>query len=162
NWVLWGPTPFSFFPISAIFAAFWATATIIMCASKFLVELKRPKRNAPAKERMKAFADALDELRSHFLALSFVLVTSTLATIAYLRPPIGFLDESHRVAFKAISDAIGLAWGVTFSLTLLSLCVYPFVLLRGRFRALDSDADLLKDPNLDLWLRENRVALQVP
>lgn len=157
-----GPTCFSFFPVSAIAAAFWATSTIIMCASKFLVELKRPRREDNPKKRIAAFCDALEELRSHFMALSLVLVTSTLATIAYLRTPLGLLCEAERPEFKATSDAIGLVWGVTFSLTLLALCIYPFILLRRCFRALSTEADLTEDPVLSPWVRENRAVLQVP
>jgi hypothetical protein len=162
GYTVWAPTLFSFFPVSAIAAAFWATSTIIMCASKFLVELKRPKRTADPKKRIAAFCDALEELRSHFMALSLVLVTSTLATIAYLRTPLGLLSEAERLGFKATADAIGLVWGVTFSLTLLALCIYPFSVLRRCLSTLGTEADLTQDTVLSQWVRENRAVLQVP
>jgi hypothetical protein len=162
-YTVWAPTTFSFFPVSAIAAAFWATSTIIMCASKFLVELKRPKKRiADPQKRIAAFCDALEELRSHFMALSLVLVTSTLATIAYLRTPLGLLSEAERSGFKATADAIGLVWGVMFSLTLLALCIYPFSVLRRCFSSLGTEADLTKDTVLSQWVRENRTVLQVP
>ena len=162
RYTAWTPTLFSLFPVSAIAAAFWATSTIIMCASKFLVELKRPRRNADPRKRIAAFCDALEQLRSHFMALSLVLVTSTLATIAYLRTPLGLLCEEERATFKTTADAIGLVWGVTFSLTLLALCIYPFIVLRRCFRTLDTEAVRTKDAVLDEWVRQNRTVLQVP
>jgi hypothetical protein len=166
------PTTFSLLPIVSIGAAFWATATIIMCASKTMVELKRaedkaetdPKAYADTRLRARivAFSDALETLRSHALALSFVLVTSTLATVAYLRIPLGFLADADRRGFKAVSDSVGLVWGVTFSLTLLALCVYPFNRLRAHFSKVASNAHVTHSKVLDQWLIENRVLLQVP
>jgi len=156
------PTIFSSFPIISIGAAFWATATIILCATKSLADLQRTDDDAEPNGRIAAFSDALEILRSHVLALSFVLVTSTLATIAYLRTPLGLLADADRRGFKAVSDAVGLVWGVTFSLTLLALCVYPFIRLRAHLSTLGRDAILTGSETLDQWLRENRVLLQVP
>jgi hypothetical protein len=156
------PTIFSFFPIVGIAAAFWATSTIILCASKFLVEFERVDDGDEPNDRIAAFTDALEALRSHFLALSLVLVTSTLGTIAFLRIPLGLLSVAERHSFKVTSDAVGLVWGVTFSLTLLALCVYPFSVLRKHFDSLSKYAHDTNGEVLGRWLRKNRVLLQVP
>ncbi|HXH41496.1 MAG TPA: hypothetical protein VNN08_22905 [Thermoanaerobaculia bacterium] len=169
------PTFFSLLPIVSIAAAFWATATIVLCASKSLAELGRrtsPLRSpsdrsrqaddAEVNARIAAFSGTLEVLRSHALALSLVLVTSTLATVAYLRAPVGFLAAADRRSFKAVSDAIGLVWGVTFSLTLLALCIYPFIQLRERFSAFGEEARGSRSEILGQWLKENRVLMQVP
>lgn len=153
------PTIFALFPIIGIGAAFWATSTIVLCASKFLVEFQRVDDGAEPHDRIAAFTDALEALRSHFLALSLVLVTSTLGTIAYVRIPLGFLGVAERRSFKAISDAVGLVGGVMFSLMLLALCVYPFSVLRERF---DTLSRVTKGEVLGRWVRKNRVLLQVP
>jgi hypothetical protein len=167
-----GGTEFALFPIVSIGAAFWATATIIMCASRTLVELKRaedkakadPKADADTRlnARLTALSDAVETLRSHALALSLVLVTSTLGTVAYLRIPLGLLADVERSSFKTISDAVGLVWGVTFSLTLLALCVYPFIRLRAHFSKARNQAHVTHSGVVDQWLKENRALLHVP
>lgn len=166
------PTEFSLFPIVSIGAAVWATTTIIMCTSKTLVALERVEANAETDAttdastkltvRLAAFSDVLETLRSHMLALSLVLVTSTFGTVAYLRTPLGLLADTDRDDFKAISDALGLVWGVTFSLTLLALCVRPFSQLRAHFDKVGKDAHVMHSEVLDQWLKENRALLQVP
>lgn len=159
---LWRPTWFSFFVVSGIAVALWATTTIVLCVSKFLAEFQRPDSDARPSDRIAVFTDALEALRSHFLALSLVLVTSTLGTIAYLRIPLGLLGADERRNFKLVSDAIGLIWGVTFSLTLLFLCIYPFIVLRKRFNALERDSHGSKGESLRRWLRKNQDLLHVP
>jgi hypothetical protein len=155
------PTFFSLLPIISIAAAFWATVTIVLCASKSLAELGQAD-DGDLNMRIAAFSDTLEALRSHALALSLVLVTSTLATVAYLRAPVGLLATVDRHSFKAVSDAVGLVWGVTFSLTLLALCIYPFIRLHERFSAFGEDVRITHSEVLGQWLKENRVLLQVP
>jgi hypothetical protein len=156
------PTRFSVLPIVAVGAALWAMSTIILCASKFLVEFQRFDDSVDSQDRIAAFTDAMEALRSHFLALSLVLVTSTFATIAFFRIPLGFLNGSERHDFQTITDAVGLVWGVTFSLTLIALCAYPFTVLREQFEALQKNAHATKNDGLRRWLRKHRVLLQVP
>lgn len=156
------PTTFALFPLSAIAAAFWSAATIILCASRFLVEFERTDP-ATLEERIHAYNVAMEELRSHFTALGVVLVTSTVTTVAYLRTPLGFIAEAERVAFRSATDAVGLIWGGTFSLILLAICIYPFRILRERFDVLAKDADGINHGEiLAAWVRENRIVLQVP
>ncbi|MGN6183253.1 MAG: hypothetical protein ACTHQM_06310 [Thermoanaerobaculia bacterium] len=147
-------TPFSFFPMVAIVAAFFATAAIILCASDCLTTFTGP-HTGRSHDRISELTLALEQLRSHLLALSLVLVTSTLATIAYLRTPIGLLDATARGSFKAMSDAVGLVWGITFSLTLLALCVYPYVVLRKCFDGVATGNAGEKQP-LVQWFRKQR------
>ncbi len=152
------PTIFSLFPIVAIASAVWATATIILCASKFLIEFQRPDDDAEPSIRIEALKDALAELRSHFMALSFILATSTLATISYLRTPLGLLDGTDHQLFKAITDAVGLVWGVALSLTLLALCVYPVRVLRDNLDALSRESHIT---GRGQWFRDNQALLKV-
>ncbi|HKS23469.1 MAG TPA: hypothetical protein VJZ76_11760 [Thermoanaerobaculia bacterium] len=158
------PTSFSFLPIVAVAAALWAMATVILCCSRFLAAFQQSDGDSDTSsgDRVAAFSDAMEALRSHFLALSLVLVTSTLATIAFFRTPLGLLGSSERRDYQNISDAMGLVWGVTFSLTLIALCVYPFVVLRRRFDSLDRDAQDTKNAALGRWIRKHRTLLQVP
>lgn len=156
-------TVFSIFPVTAIAAAFWAAITIILCASKFLVEFERTDPGLGMDDRVAAFNEAMDELRSHFTALSLVLITSTLTTVAYLRTPLGLLSAVERHSFKTLTDAVGLAWGMTFSLILLALCLYPFGMLRECFDRLSREAQGINHGEvLAGWVRMNRVVLQVP
>jgi hypothetical protein len=156
------PTVFSFFPVGAIATAFWATATLILGASKSLVEFQRARQSKDAKKQTAAFTEVLEALRSQFMALSLVLVTSTLATIAYLRTPLGLLGSAERTGFKTVTDAVGLVWGVTFSLTVLAVCIHPFMVLRQHFVDLGKDADATDNELLGRWLRKNHAFLQVP
>lgn len=158
------PTIFSLFPIISVGAAFWATATIVLCASRSLGDFHEINNILDAKvtARMTAFSETLEALRSQVLALSLVLVTSTLGTVAYLRTPLGLLADADRHSFKTVSDAIGLMWGVTFSLTLLALCFYPFIRLRVHLKAFDQEAVLTHSEALRQWLKENRALMQVP
>jgi hypothetical protein len=158
------PTSFSVLPMSAIAAALWAMATVILCCSRFLAAFQRSEgdSNTSQEDRVVAFGEAMEALRTHFLALSIVLVTSTLATIAFFRTPLGLLPTSERVEYQATSDAMGLVWGATFSLTLVALCVYPFCVLRSRFEILERDAQDAKNEPLVKWIRKHRALLQVP
>lgn len=158
------PTAFSVLPMTAVGAALWAMATVILCCSKFLVAFQRPNGDSdPSQEdRVAAFGDAMEALRAHFLALSLVLMTSTLATIAFFRIPLGFLGVSERIEYQAVSNAMGLVWGATFSLTLIALCVYPFCVLRRRFEVLERDARDGQNDSLGKWIRKHRALLQVP
>jgi hypothetical protein len=162
HYTIFVPTIFSFFPVAGVGAALWAMSTIILCASKFLVESQRSDDDGDPNDRIMAFSDAIEALRSHLLALSLVLVTSTLATIAFFRIPLGFFGPGTRESFRAITDATGLVWGITFSLTLAALCVYPFSVLRKQFETLQNDARRTNNEILARWLRKNRAMLQVP
>jgi len=157
----WGPVPFSLFPIAGLAVAFWSTATIILCASKFLVELEDSNDEPDPNDRVEAFSKTLNALRSHFLALSLVLVTSTLGTVAFLRIPLGFLAEGERRNFRTITDAIGLVWGVTFSLTLVALCFVPFNVLRERMDTLHGEARETGSAVLGQWIEKNGGLLEV-
>ena len=157
----WGPVPFSLFPIAGLGVAFWSTATIILCASKFLVELEDSNDEPDPNDRLAAFSKTLDALRSHFLALSLVLVTSTLGTVAFLRIPLGFLAEGERRNFRVIADAIGLVWGVSFSLTLVALCFVPFHVLRERMDTLHREARETGSPVAGQWIEKNGGLLEL-
>jgi hypothetical protein len=158
------PTSFSILPMTAIGAALWAMATVILCCSKSLAAFQRSDQDSDAsqEDRVVAFGDAMEALRAHFLALSLVLVTSTLATIAFFRTPLGILRSVERVQYQAVSNAMGLVWGATFSLTLIALCVYPFCVLRQRFEILERDAKDAQNEPLVKWIRKHRALLQVP
>ena len=148
-------------PALGIGAALWAMCTIILCASKFLVEFERAARRKKVTDRIAGFSKALEALRSHFLALTVVLVTSTFGTVAWVRIPLGFLSAGPRDDFQAVGRATALVWGVTFSLTLIALCIYPFYWLRKEFAAQQKDADETDNDTLREWCRENMALVQV-
>jgi hypothetical protein len=156
------PTWFSFFPIIGVGAALWATCVVIMCASKFVVTFETQTVDSAETDPRAKLTEAIEALQTHLLALSLVLVTSTFGTIAYLRIPLGFLADGPRSEFKSISDSVGLVWGVMFSLTLIALCVHPFILLRERFDKLREQTEQTKNKVMENWLHENRALLQVP
>jgi hypothetical protein len=156
------PTWFSFFPVTGVAAALWATCVVIMCTSKFLESFLRQNVDSAAADPRAKLTEAIEALRTHVLALSLVLVTSTFGTIAYLRIPLGLLADGARSEFKSISDSVGLIWGVMFSLTLVALCFRPFILLRERFDKLKEQTEQTKNKAMGGWMRENRLLLQVP
>lgn len=156
------PTWFSVFPVVGVGVALWATCVVIMCASKFLVTFETQSVESREADPRARLTDAIEALRTHLLALSLVLVTSTFGTIAYLRIPLGLLADGPRSDFKSISDSIGLVWGVMFSLTLIALCIYPFMMLREQFDKLREQTEQTKNQVMYSWLQDNRLLLQVP
>jgi len=156
------PTWFSFFPIVGVATAIWTTCVVIMCASKFLVTFTAQDVDTPEVDPRAKLTESIEALRTHMLALSLVLVTSTLGTIAYLRIPLGLLADGPRSEFKSISDSVGLVWGIMFSLTLVALCIYPLIVLRERFATLRAQTEDTKNKLMEKWMDENRLLLQVP
>ncbi|HJQ38794.1 MAG TPA: hypothetical protein VKB93_16790 [Thermoanaerobaculia bacterium] len=156
------PTWFSLFPIVGVATALWTTCVVIMCASKFLVTFTAQDVNSPEVDPRAKLTASIEALRTHMLALSLVLVTSTLGTIAYLRIPLGLLADGPRSEFKSISDSVGLAWGVMFSLILVALCLYPLIVLREQFDTLRAQTEHTKNKLMEKWIDENRLLLQVP
>ncbi|MDP9191909.1 MAG: hypothetical protein M3P06_09440 [Acidobacteriota bacterium] len=156
------PTWFSFFPIVGVATAIWTTCVVIMCASKFLVTFTAQDVDTPEVDPRAKLTESIEALRTHMLALSLVLVTSTLGTIAYLRIPLGLLADGPRSEFKSISDSVGLVWGIMFSLTLVALCLYPLIVLRERFATLRAQTEDTKNKLMEKWMDENRLLVQVP
>jgi hypothetical protein len=165
EWTLAGhvwsrPTYFAFIPVSGVAAPLFVTATVIVCASRSLANFRWDASAGNTIQRIAQLDESLAALRSYLVGLAIVLVTSTIGTEAYLRTPLGLLNPSDQNTLKSTSDAIGLVWGGTFSLTLLTLCIYPIIVLRRRFSELEQLA--LHNLSLQRWLEKNRAPLLIP
>lgn len=90
----------------------------------------------------------------HYLhTLSFVLVTSTIATVLFLQLPATCIQNPDILDdFLKVSYGVGVCWGVTFSLTMLFMCFYPYVVIQSRIKRLLTDSEVAEDLELRQWL----------
>ena len=90
---------------------------------------------------------------SYFYILSAVLMTSTIATGLFFRLPLTSIAPGAAYnSFRDLSTAMTICWGVTFSLTMLAMCFYPYFRIQKDLRTLRVDRKLAKDAELRQWL----------
>lgn len=89
----------------------------------------------------------------YFYILSAVLMTSTIGTGLFLRLPLTSIAPGEAYgSFRDLSTAMTICWGVTFSLTMLTMCCYPFFRIQEDLRTLRKDAKVANHPELTRWL----------
>ena len=87
--------------------------------------------------------------------LSFVLVSSTIATILFFLVPVSLLENPiEKSNYMGVSIAMGVCWGVVFSLTLLFLCIYPYALIHKKIKTVIQQNRIKDDPELEKWIYE--------
>lgn len=92
-------------------------------------------------------------LRNYVQLLSVVLVSSTVATVLFFQIPTYLLKNSIlRSEYSGLSIAMGISWGVIFSLTLLFLCIYPYRLIYSKITTLLQENRVKDDVDLEKWL----------
>jgi len=90
---------------------------------------------------------------SYFYILSAVLMTSTVGTGLFFRLPLTMIAPGEAYdAFRDLSTAMTICWGVTFSLTMLAMCFYPYFRIQKDLRTLRVDRKVGKDVELRQWL----------
>lgn len=109
-------------------------------------------------ERIKEYIKDLHlMLRNYAQLLSIALVSSTIATVLFLQVPVPLIkDDAIRANYTNVSVAIGVFWGVVFSLTLLFLCIYPYRLAHKKITALIQMDRVKNDPKLEEWLDKHK------
>jgi hypothetical protein len=90
---------------------------------------------------------------NYFYILSAVLMTSTIATGLFFRLPLTSIAPGEAYAsFRDLSTAMTICWGVTFSLTMLAMCFYPYFRIQKDLRRLQIDSRVANDNELNRWL----------
>jgi hypothetical protein len=96
-------------------------------------------------------------LKNYAQLLSIVMVSSTIATILFFQLPISLIkSQTVKAEYINVSMAIGVCWGVIFSLTLLFLCMYPYKLAHKKITALVQSDRIRNDPDLEDWIDKHR------
>jgi hypothetical protein len=96
-------------------------------------------------------------LRNYAQLLSIVMVSSTIATILFFQLPVPLIkDGIFRNDYSNVSMAMGICWGVVFSLTLLFLCVYPYRLAYKKISALIQMERVKNNPELEDWIDKHK------
>ena len=90
---------------------------------------------------------------NYFYVLSAVLMTSTIATGFFFRLPLTTIAPGDAYdSIRDVSTAMTICWGVTFSLTMLAMCFYPFFRIQKDLRILRTQSKVTEDPELMRWL----------
>jgi hypothetical protein len=110
--------------------------------------------NEPLSESEKEDLDTkILAFHSYFYILSAVLMTSTIGTGLYFRLPLTSIAPGEAYnSFRELSTAMTICWGVTFSLTMLMMCFYPYYRIQKDLRSLRRDGKLTNDTELTRWL----------
>jgi hypothetical protein len=113
------------------------------------IAIKRKLRDIERKDletRIQAF-------HRYFYILSAVLMTSTIGTgLFFLLPLTTIAPGDGYNSFRELSTAMTICWGVTFSLTMLTMCFYPYFRIQKDLRSLRKEGKLVNDTELTRWL----------
>ena len=95
----------------------------------------------------------IQAFHNYFYILSAVLMTSTIATGLFFRLPLTSIATGEAYnSFRDLSTAMTICWGVTFSLTMLAMCFYPYFRIQKDLRTLRIESKVANDTELTLWL----------
>jgi hypothetical protein len=95
----------------------------------------------------------IQRFHSYFYILSAVLMTSTIGTGLFFRLPLTSIAPGEAYgSFRDLSTAMTICWGVTFSLTMLTMCFYPYFRIQKDLRKLRKDGKVADDTELTRWL----------
>ncbi len=90
---------------------------------------------------------------NYFYTLSAVLMTSTIATGFFFRLPLTTIAPGDGYgSIRDVSTAMTICWGVTFSLTMLAMCFYPFFRIQKDLGILRTQSKVTEDTELMRWL----------
>jgi hypothetical protein len=92
---------------------------------------------------------------SYFYTLSAVLMTSSISTGLFFRLPLTTIAPGDAyTSFRDLSTAMTICWGVTFSLTMLVMCFYPYFRIQKDLRSLLIESKVANDIELQRWLED--------
>lgn len=95
----------------------------------------------------------IQAFHNYFYILSVVLMTSTIATGLFFRLPLTSIATGDAYdQFRDLSTAMTICWGVTFSLTMLTMCFYPYFRIQKDLRTLRIESRVANDTELTRWL----------
>jgi hypothetical protein len=101
----------------------------------------------------KDLQNKIQAFHRYFYILSAALMTSTIGTGLYFRLPLTSIAPGEAYdSFRNLSTAMTICWGVTFSLTMLTMCFYPYFRIQKDLRNRRKDAKVGDDRELMRWL----------
>ena len=101
------------------------------------------------------FQMKVKEFHNYLYILSIVLATSTIATVLFFKLPLTILTKnSTYTTYNNISTSMGICWGVIFSLTMLSMCFYPFFAIQSRLKYYIRNSEVAANKEMKIWLEE--------
>ena len=95
----------------------------------------------------------IQAFQSYVYILSAVLMTSTIGTGLFFRLPLTSIAPGEAYgSFRNVSTAMTVCWGVTFSLTMLTMCFYPYFRIQKDLRTLRREGKVANDTEFTRWL----------
>ncbi len=96
----------------------------------------------------------IKEFNNYLYILSFVLLTSTIATMLYLQLPLTCIEKgAFFERFQNQSFSVGICWGIIFSLTMLTMCLYPFYIIQKKTETYIKENYILGNDEYVEWLK---------
>lgn len=147
---------FSLLPFSLIVLGITVMISSCFSIGVEIAKVKNVEKENDWKQMAKILKDTSDSLKNHVFLLSIVLVSSTIATIIFFYLPLPAIPEFLRDSYKSVSLAMGFFWGVTYSLTLLSIYIFPYKYLAKKTSEFSQNEKLKNDLSFKKWLNENQ------
>ena len=101
----------------------------------------------------KLLLDKVKNFHHYLYLLSAVLVTSTIATIIFFELPLPYLlkDSIGYQIFSQSSIAMGITWGVIFSLTMLFMYFYPLIIVHKTIKRVQKENLIINNREIVEW-----------
>lgn len=146
---------FSIFPFILI-----SLALAVMIFGSFFIGRKLyeflDQKDIPVNSLKEYILELKSILKKYTQLLSIVLVSSTIATILFFLVPISLLENSvEKNNYIGVSIAMGVCWGIIFSLTLFFLCIYPYSLVHKKITQVIQQNRVKEDLDLEKWIYDN-------
>jgi hypothetical protein len=146
---------FSFIPFTLIVLGLIIIVLTCFNIGKDLAEVLDKIRIDSKESDREKFQNKISEFQNYLYILSFILATSTIATILFFQVPLTIIkDGEYYKSFQSVSLSMGICWGVVFSLTMFAMCLYPFFVIQKRLGTLIESSDVAGNENTKLWLEK--------
>ncbi len=149
-----GITLFSIIPFTLIL--FGLVVIVLTCINigfdlSYVINKIKTKPNKKERDKLSI---RIKSFNNYLYILSSVLFTSTIATILYLQLPLTCLKGGKFFeSFKEQSFGLGICWGIIFSLTMLSMCLYPFYTIKKETKLYVKESEVIEDAEYVQWLQ---------
>jgi hypothetical protein len=147
-----------FYPFSILSGGLIILGLIVIVLTCFnlgrdLVDVRNIINTGLTASRRQDLDTKIQAFHNYFYILSAVLMTSTIATGLFFRLPLTSIAHGDKYgSFRDLSTAMTICWGVTFSLTMLAMCFYPYFRIQKDLHVLRVESKVVNDTELALWL----------
>jgi hypothetical protein len=146
---------FSVVPVSLIVLGLIVIVLTCFSVGRDVTVVTNSIRSRPTADKRRDIDLKIRSFHIYFYVLSSVLVTSTIATALFLKLPLTSIAAGDGYsAFSDLSNAMSVCWGITFSLTMLAMCFYPYFRIQRDLRALLKDSRITDDRELQQWITD--------